>query len=357
MIQHSVDNPPGRGIFTRAVLVVVALIGLFLIVLPLATNLPGKSDASGQMMSAFRPQMSDTALAVAADDQKVMVAMGDQLSTKMLPDLAQQLKMTPEQLSAYIGQNFPATAKGMAQFPAMTQFFDNLGSTMRAQQSNFQQADQIPTSFLPPTSMTLLFVLPGALLVIAGLFGLARPARVRAAFAGAAVVSLVTVVGLLSVSMYSKASAADEMTTAFKPIFAAQNVQQAQAYAASAQAMGTDLSTRVLPGIAQSLNVTPQQLAASMQTNYPAVAAGVTLMPQILQRMQSATGLIAAQASNFDMSASIPWSPGSMVTMFWMMMVPALLGLAVGVGGVALVSRRPTAMQPAAPTMRGALHH
>jgi hypothetical protein len=38
-------------------------------------------------------------------------------------------------------------------------------------------------------------------------------------------------------------------------------------------------------------------------------------------------------------------------------MVPALLGLAVGVGGVALVSRRPTAMQPAAPTMRGALHH
>ncbi|HZS13287.1 MAG TPA: hypothetical protein VFC09_01690 [Candidatus Dormibacteraeota bacterium] len=334
----------------------VAAIGLFLIVLPLATSLPGKSDASGQMMAAFRPQMTDTALALANDDQKVMAAMGTQLSTSMLPDLAAQLHMTPAQLSSYLAANYPATANGVAQLPAMLQFFGGINATMWAQQANFQQADQIPTSFLPPTSMTMLFVIPGALLLGIGLFGLARPARVRAVFAGATVVSLVMVVGLLSVSMYGKASAADQMTTAFKPVFAAQSVQQAQSYTATAGAMATEFSTKLVPGLAQALHVTPAQLSQSMAASYPAVAAGATLLPQIMQRMQSATNLIVTQAGNFDQSASIPWSPGSMVAMFWMMMAPALLGLGIGAGALVLLGGRPALAHPVS-RMRAAMHH
>ena len=345
-----------HGWLTRSALAAVVLIGAFLIVLPLATSLPGKSDASGVMMSAFRPQMTDAALAQGRVDQQTMTAMADQLNNAMIPAVAAQMHMTPAQLSEYLAANFPATGKGMAALPSMLPFFANLQNTMQGQQANFQQADQIPTGFLPPTTMTALFVIPGALLVLAGLFGFYRPARVRSTFAAAGVVSLLTVVGLLSVSMSSKAAAADEMTTAFQPVFAAQNVQQARAYTDTAQAMSTEFTTATLPGLATALHVTPAQLTATMAQDFPAVATGVAQLPQIVQRMQTATGLIEANVDNYNQSASIPWSPGSMSTMFWFMMAPALLALGVAGGALVAGTRRPTVLHPVS-TMRGALHH
>lgn len=345
-----------HGWLTRAALAAVAAIGVFLIVLPLATNLPGKSDASATMMSAFRPQMSDIALAQGQSDQATMAAMAQQLNSEMMPALAAQLHMTPQQLTGYLAANYPATAKGLATMPTMLPFFADLQSTMASQQANYQQADQIPTGFLPPTTMTVWFVIPGALLLLAALAGLYRPARVRAAFAGATVVALLTVVGLLSVSMYSKASAADDMTSAFQPVFAAQNVQQARAYTDTAQAMADEFTGTTLPGLATALHVTPAQLSGTMAQSYPAVATGVTELPQIMQRMQTATALIESNVDNYDQSASIPWSPGSMVTMFWLMMAPVLLALGIGVGAIAVTRRRPLVMQPMR-TMRGVPHH
>ena len=345
-----------RGRLARASLAAVAAIGAFLIVLPLATSLPGKSDASGTMMTAFRPQMSDTALAQGGADQQTMAAMAQQLNGEMMPALAAQMHMTPQQLTAYLSAHFPATAKGMATLPAMLPYFADLQATMQSQQANYQQADQIPTGFLPPTTMTVLFVVPGSLLLLAGLFGLYRPARRRAALAAASVVALLTVVGLLSVSMYSKAAAADDMTTAFRPVFAAQSVQQARAYTNTAQAMSDEFTTATLPGLATALHMTPVQMTAMMAHSYPAVAGGVSQLPQIMQRMQTATALIENNAGNYEQSASIPWSPGSMVTMFWFMMVPALLALAIGAGAMAITYTRRLMLQPGR-TLRGALHH
>ncbi len=100
-MRRDVTTPHSRGWVTRAALAALALIGAFLIVLPLATGLPGKSAASGEMMTAFRPQMTDTALAQGRADQQTMSAMAQQLSNGMLPALAAQLGMTPQQLSAY----------------------------------------------------------------------------------------------------------------------------------------------------------------------------------------------------------------------------------------------------------------
>jgi hypothetical protein len=71
-----------------------------------------------------------------------------------------------------------------------------------------------------------------------------------------------------------------------------------------------------------------------MSKDFPAVASGVAQLPQIVQRMSTATGLIESNVGNYNQSASIPWAPGSMVAMFWFMMVPGLL--AFGLGAVAL---------------------
>ncbi|MDQ2959486.1 MAG: hypothetical protein M3R48_00325 [Candidatus Dormibacteraeota bacterium] len=335
-----------QGRLARAVLAALAVIGAFLIVLPMATGLPGKSAATANMMTAFRPVMSDAALAQGQADQQTMAAMAQQLNTGMIPGLAAQMHMTPQQLSAYLGTNFPAVGKGMTEFGTILPFFGNLQTTMQAQQANFQQADQIPTGYMGPTKMSVLFVIPGLLLLLVGSVGLLRPRSTRKMLAAGSAIGLVVVGGLLSVSMYGKATAADAMTSAFKPIFATQNVQQARAYTDTVKAMSTQFTQQALPGLATALHVTPVELTGMITKNFPAVATGVAQLPQIVQRMDGATGLIEGNVDNFNQSASIPWSPGSMIAMFWFMMVPGLLALALGAGALVFTQRRRTLVLP-----------
>ncbi len=350
-------NRHTSSVVRRVVLGAMVVIGAFMFVLPLATNLPGKSAASGNLMTSFRPQMTNVALAQGAADQHTMAAMGSQLNTVMLPALATQLHMTPAQLSAYLATNFPSVGTGMAQFSTILAHFGSLQSTMAAQQSNFHQADQIPTAFLPPASMTLLFLIPGGLLVVLGVIGLTAPRAARAMVAVTTAVGLVVVGGLLAVSMYSKASAADHMTTAFAPVFTTQSVQQMRADTTTVEAMATEFTQKTLPAIATNLHMTPAQLSALVTQQFPAVATGVAQLPQIVQRMAAATALVENNVNNYNQSASIPWSPGSMVAMFWLMMVPGLLAVFAGAGALLVGGgRRRVASLPASRAHAGAMH-
>jgi hypothetical protein len=119
--------------------------------------------------------------------------------------------------------------------------------------------------------------------------------------------------------------------------------------------MSTEFTQQTLPDLATALHVTPVQLTAMMAKDFPAVAAGVAQLPQILQRMDTATGLIQANVNNFDQSASIPWAPGSMVAMFWLMMVPGLLAFAFGAGALAITQPRRAVVLRQRPA-HGAMH-
>jgi hypothetical protein len=351
-------NGHTRRLAQRIALAAMVVIGAFLVVLPLTTNLPAKSSATGDMMAAFRPAMTTSALAQSATDQRTMAAMGQQMNTAMMPALAAQLHMTPAQLTAYLAANDPAVAKGLAQFGSILPFFGNLESTMQAQQSNFAQADQIPTGFLAPTTMTWLFVVPGGALILLALFGLARPRVARKMIAATGAIGVVLAIGLLSVSMYGKATAADQMTSAFAPVFSAANVQQARADTNTVTAMATQFAQQTLPGFATALHLTPAQMSALVAQRFPAVAAGASQLPQIVQRMQTATSLIEGNVQNYTQSASIPWSPGSMVLMFWFMMVSALFTVAVAGSALALSVRRHTVARIGSPRRAaGALHN
>ena len=350
------SNGRTRGLVERIALGAMVVLGAFLIVLALATNLPGKSAATGNMMTSFRPQMSDAALAQGQTDQRTMAAMGQQLNSAMLPALAAKMHMTPAQMSAYIASNFPAVGKGSAQFGAILTNFGTLQASMQAQQANYQQADQIPTGFLPPSTMTWLFVVPGAALILLGVFGLVRPRVARPMLAVAGAVGLVIVSGLLAGSMFGKASSADQMTTAFKPVFAAQSAQQARADTNTVKAMAAELTQKALPGLGTALHMTPTQMSGLMSQQFPAVATGVSQLPQIVQRMDAATSLIEGNVDNYNQSASIPWTPGSMTLMVWLMMIPALLAIAFAAGGLLLAGRGTVAHVAAPRQAAGALH-
>jgi len=350
------SNRPRHGTAVRIALGVAGVLGAFLIAFPLAIGLPGKSAASGDLMTAMRPMMTDQALAQGGADQKTVAAMSTELTTRMIPALAAQMGVTPQQLTASFGQNLPAMARGLAEMPTLQARFGALQTLMVQQQSNFRQADQIPTSFMPPTTMTSLFLVPGAILVLIAGFGLLRPRRARQMVAAGGAVAVVMAAGLLATSMYGKASSADDMTAAFRPVFAASAVQQTQALTADARAMSAELTTKALPAFATALHVTPAQLAQTMATSFPAVTAGMQQLPGIVDRMGAAGSLIAAQKDNFDKTAAIPWEPGSMVGVFWSMMAPALIVLAVAAG--ALLTGSSPATEARRLTLRpGAQHH
>jgi hypothetical protein len=138
-------------------------------------------------------------------------------------------------------------------------------------------------------------------------------------------------------------------------VLTTQSAQNARADTNTVQAMSTEFTQQTLPDLATALHVTPVQLTAMMAKDFPAVAAGVAQLPQILQRMDTATGLIQANVNNFDQSASIPWAPGSMVATFWLMMVPGLLAVTLGAGALAITQPRRAVVLRQRPA-HGAMH-
>ncbi len=202
---------------------VLFLIGIILVVVPLAINVPGKADAGSDMMADFKPIMAPDQVQVTKDylakfhtmkDDfvpnitpatvikfqgylQLMQAMYDDFQ-KVLPLFAAQLNMTPEQFQAVLAQAAPGVTQGLAQFPSMGQDFavvvgmmdkdvnivqglptyldhyDNMVLRMDRNVENYHQANGLPMGLLP-----WMFIGPGAviaLLAAVQLFALLRPA-------------------------------------------------------------------------------------------------------------------------------------------------------------------------------------
>jgi hypothetical protein len=73
--------------------------------------------------------------------------MGQEMQTKMLPALATQLKMTPDQLQAFMTQNFPTTAAALGGFDATMAKFQNMVTAFENNLDNYNTLK--PVKFVP----------------------------------------------------------------------------------------------------------------------------------------------------------------------------------------------------------------
>ncbi len=189
---------------------ILLVIGLALVIVPLVLGVPAKANAGADMMADFKPIMQPTSVQTTKDylaqfhimrDDfvpaitpaavqrfqgylKAMQAMyGD--FQKLLPGLAGQMGMTPEQLQAFLGQSAPGVAAGMQSFPAMGQDFqavvgmmqkdvdivqnmpkylqhyDDLVARMDGNVGNFEKANGLPMRLMP-----WMFIVPGAIIAL-----------------------------------------------------------------------------------------------------------------------------------------------------------------------------------------------
>lgn len=114
------------------------VVGLLLVVLSLALSLPGKAADADQLNANLKPVYTQALVKNASGALGTIGAMGTEMKTTMLPALATQLKMSPEQLQTFLGANFPATAQALQTMPASMERFNGLVKVFDNNLSNYE---------------------------------------------------------------------------------------------------------------------------------------------------------------------------------------------------------------------------
>lgn len=139
------------------------LLGAALIVAPLVLSLPQKASDADQLNANLKPVYTQALVDQSKQTVATIGAMGTEMQSSMLPALATQLKMTPDQLNTFMQAQFPTTAAALASFPTTMQRFQGLVDTFSANLGNYDVLKQV--SFVP---IIWTLILAGAALVLLG---------------------------------------------------------------------------------------------------------------------------------------------------------------------------------------------
>lgn len=138
------------------------VVGLLLLLMPVALSLPAKAADADQLNANLKPVYTQELVTNATGALATVGAMGNEMQTAMLPALATQLKMTPEQLQTFLGTNFPATAQALQAMPASMERFNGLVKVFDENLANYN-------TLKPVGLATLIWILMIAGGLVAGL--------------------------------------------------------------------------------------------------------------------------------------------------------------------------------------------
>ena len=299
-------------------------IGVVLSLIALAANLFTAGPAFERLTDNFRPEMKAAELSQLRQDVNGLAAVQSEFTNRAVPQLAAAVKMTPQQFSATLAQQYPAVATGLQSIPQVTQEFNGVLNTLEAERARFEKADAIPTKSLPATTVPWAIAGAGILCIGVAFFVPRRRGEVSAVVLG-----LLLVAGPLVLSLPGKADAADTMNSHLKPVYTAELVAGAKQGLATMQAMGTELQGKMLPGLAQMLQMTPQQVQAYLAANFPAVTASLAAMPAALARFDAMVSAFDASLDDYNTAKGT-----SLLPIAWMVIAAGVL--VAGIGGYGL---------------------
>jgi ABC-type multidrug transport system fused ATPase/permease subunit len=153
---------PGR---VGSILAVV--LGALLVVVPLILNLPQKAADADELNDNLRPIYTEELVAGAEQALGTVAAMGTQMQNEMLPALAQQLGMSPDELNQFLGANFPATATALQSLPTALERFTVFTETFANNLDNYNTLKDV--KFVP---IIWTIIIGGVVVVLAGGVGI-----------------------------------------------------------------------------------------------------------------------------------------------------------------------------------------
>ncbi len=319
----------------RFAAVLMVLVGASFIAVTFSANLFHVGPAFDRLTDGFRPVMTQAAIQTDRQDIAALSAAGTEIQTKLLPALAQQLNMTPAQLSALMTTQYPAVTTGLSALPTITPTFNGLVTTLDQQRALFRSADAIPTKNLPAATVPWSLFAVGIIIVGLGIFVWFTPrlSAVIATVLGAALIATPLALGMLH-----KASDADQLNANLKPVYTQQLITQANGAITTLSAMGTEMQTKMMPALATQLNMQPAQLQAFLDQNFPATAAALSGMPASLGRFQGLVGTFQQHLGDYK-----TLKPVSFVPIVWVMLVGGMALFVLGLAGIVTTRTRSAA--------------
>jgi hypothetical protein len=318
----------------------MALAGVALIALAVVPGLFSVAPKFNELTTNFKPEMKTATLAELGADLNSLGAADQAFSTQAVPTLATALGTTPAQLSATLAQQFPATSTGLQAVPTVAAQFKQVLTALTDEQANFNQADSIPTASIPPTVIPWVLVVIGVLLVACGVFT-RRWWRVGVAV----VIGALMVATPLALSLPGKATAADSMNTQLSPLFTAKTVASAEQSLSTMEAMSTQLTGQMLPALAQMLNMQPARLNTYLATNFPALASGLSALPQSMAQFKALVTAFGNSLTDYNDIKSTQFTP-----IVWTMVATGGFVLLVGLLEAADLTRRRPSVAAASPS-------
>jgi hypothetical protein len=313
----------------RVAAIVVMLGGLALVVIPLAAHAYTAAPPTQRVLDTFRPVMTKPAIDSLRADLTQLDAASQQLNTKIIPALAAQLKLTPDQVSAALPSRYPALARGVTTLPGIVATFKGVGDLLAAQRSTFKAADTVPAPGLPITLVPWTLLVAGLVSIGTGSLLLLRPHVRPAAItlgAGAVIVAMV-----LALNLPRKAVATDHLVNAFRPVITTAVVTQARHDLGTVATMTTELETKLIPDVATQLNITPAQLQTGLAQQAPAVATALARMPAYSATFTALVNKVDSRVADFRQTKKVR----SLTFLDWLLFTVGALGVAAG--GLALL--------------------
>jgi hypothetical protein len=295
-------------------LAVLAVIGIGLILAPVAFGMFSKAPDGASMMTSFSPFMTTHRLDGFQADMADIAGAVKQ-GQQAIHDTA----TTPAdaRIVAHVAPQFHAFAR---QWGSVNSDMGGMLITIKANIPNYQAIAALPSFRLFPW----FFVIPGAILLILAAAGLARAAAWRALRWVAVVLGVALVLAPVGIQMFSRAPKGAQMMSTFKTIETRHHLRRIQSYF-SEMAVGQGLvQLQLLPALRHT-----GLSAAQIDARYPALHRLDANWVPILNDM---TPMIAAMSDNIDNYQAISSLP-SFRLFPWFFLLPGVIVIALALVG------------------------
>ena len=295
-------------------LAVLAVIGIGLILAPVAFGMFSKAPDGASMMTSFSPFMTRHRLdGFQADMRDVGNAVAQGQQAIRHPGRARG----GNRLLARVAPQFASFAR---QWRGVDSDMGGMLVKIKANLPNYQAMAALPSFRLFPW----FFVIPGAILLVLAATGLARVAAWRALRWVAVVLGIALVLAPVGAQMFSRAPKGAQMMSTFKTIETRHHLRRIQGYF-SEMAVGQGLvQLELVPALRHT-----DLGAAQIQARYPALH---TLDASWVHILNDMTPMIAAMSNNINDYQAIASLP-SFRLFPWFFLLPGVLVIVIALLG------------------------
>lgn len=273
----------------------VAVIGLALILSPVAFNMFQRAPMGATMLVEFRPFMTSSRLdGYQAEIREIDAAVRETDNSVSPYLLAHGFDRTD------LNSRFPYYAELNAKWPMIDSTMTILLDKVEGNLENYQAVAALPSFTLFPW----FFVAPGFLLLSLAILAWVRPGWSRQARWGLVVIGIGLLLAPVAFQMFQRAPAGGHMMGAFRAIETSTNVQRIQDDFSTMAVGQGDMRLGIVPALQQS-GLTRSQIV----TRFPAVTALDRDWVHILNDMTPMIGAMSNGVPNYQAIASLPPFP------------------------------------------------